>query len=305
MVQAFAFSLIGATFWGLSGTASEALFRLFDMNPVGLLGIRMTLSGGIMILIFRPKFPWEMKKLFLIYTATSVVLQLSYFETIFLSSAPTATFLQFMYFPIVVIIEVINGKLKAGLRISLGLLCAIAGITLLTVSIDGALRVSVATLVVGLICATSAAAYTLLSSPLVQKYGSRTIVSWSLTLGAVFTLPIGFPYIYKFFAVTSISDLPLVILLILFIVIFGTIGAFSLYSTGMRRISSSSASVAGSVEPVSASLSSSIFLGDTLGDAQYLGGFLIICSIIFSQLGISRQKPAGSRIRKFIKLRSK
>ncbi len=305
VVNAFILSLSGAALWGLSGTASDALFRIFGMNPLALLGARMTIAGGLMLLIFRPKFPWEMKFLFLLYTATSIILQFSYLETIYLSSAPTATFLQFMYFPMVVIYEVLRRKLKSGLRITLGLISAMAGITLLTVDFEGGLRISFAALVIGLICAASAAAYTILSSPLVQKYGSKTIVSWSFALGSIVAFPIGYGSLSRFLTSMPEDELIEAILLIIFVSIFGTLIAFTLYSQGMKHISSSSASVAGSLEPVSASLSSSIFLGEVLGPLQYVGGFLIICSIILSQLGISKQKKTGNKIRKFIKLRVK
>ncbi len=303
-LSAFLISLSGAAFWGLSGTMADVLFTDFSMNPLSVLALRMLISGIVMLIIFRPKFPKENFKLIVLYAILSVVLQLSYLETINLSNAATATFLQFLYFPIVVIYEIFRKKLILGKRIVTGMLCALSGIVLLTLDVNGSgLSVSPLAILIGMICATSAAVYTIISAPLVQRYGSIPLVSWGFFLGSLISFPIGLPSIMDFFGHLQTSSLPEVSFLIMFVAIFGTIIAFSLYSFGLNKISASSAAVAGTMEPISASLSSSIILGQFLSPFQYLGGALIILSMVFSQLGISRQKPRGNRVRRLIKIR--
>ncbi len=304
-VKPFLVSLSGSTLWGLSGTASSALFKIFGINPLALLSIRLIVSSVLMIALFRPKFPREDLKLFSAYVAVTFILQLSYLETIKLSNAPTATFLQFLYFPMVVLFELFMRRIRFSIPLLIGLALSLAGIVFLTVSISpySSLRISLGALVIGLICALSAAIYTILSAPLIRKYGSIPIVSWSFLFAAVISIPTGVVPIIQFSATLTLNSLPLAFFLILFVSVFGTLIAFTLYSYGMRKISASSAALSGTMEPVSASIGSSIFLNQYLGEFQYAGGLMIILSILLCQYGIARQKPSGNRIRRLIKIR--
>ncbi|MCI2412350.1 MAG: DMT family transporter [Cuniculiplasma sp.] len=304
-LKPFLISITGATLWGLSGTASSALFEVLGMNPLALLSIRLIVSSALMLVLFKPKFPGSDLKLFAIYVATTFILQLSYLETIDLSNAPTATFLQFLYFPMVVLFELIMRKIRFSLLLLAGLILSLTGIVFLTISInpDSTLRISLDALIVGLICALSAAIYTVISSPLVRKYGSISVVSWGFFFAALISIPTGIMPILNFVRTLNPGSIPLAIFLILFVSVVGTLVAFTLYSYGMRKISASSAALSGTMEPISASLGSSIFLDQYLGDFQYFGGFLIIISILLCQYSIIKQKPKGNRIRRLIKIR--
>ncbi len=304
-LKPFLVSITGSTLWGLSGTASSALFEVLGMNPFALLSIRLIISSILMLIIFRPKLPRSNLKLFALYVSTTFILQLSYLETINLSNAPTATFLQFLYFPMVVIFELTMRRIRFSFPLLVGLILSLTGIVFLTVSInpDSTLRISLAALIVGLICALSAAVYTVISSPLVRKYGSIAVVSWGFFFAALVSIPTGIEPIFNFAKSLSPGAIPLAIFLILFVSVVGTLLAFTLYSYGMRKISASSAALSGTMEPISASVGSSIFLNQYLGDFQYFGGFLIIISILLCQYGIVRQKLKGNRIRRLIKIR--
>lgn len=205
----------------------------------------------------------------------------------------------------VVLFELIMRKIRFSLLLLAGLILSLIGIVFLTISInpDSTLRISLDALIVGLICALSAAIYTVISSPLVRKYGSISVVSWGFFFAALISIPTGIMPILNFVRTLNPGSIPLAIFLILFVSVVGTLVAFTLYSYGMRKISASSAALSGTMEPISASLGSSIFLDQYLGDFQYFGGFLIIISILLCQYSIIKQKPKGNRIRRLIKIR--
>src|SRR3989475_11661873 len=47
-------TIIGAGFWGLSGTASQALFQTYQFPVIALVTIRTLVSGLILFIIVRP-----------------------------------------------------------------------------------------------------------------------------------------------------------------------------------------------------------------------------------------------------------
>ncbi len=70
---------------------------------------------------------------------------------------------------------------------------------------------------------------------------------------------------------------------ILFIGVFGTILPFGFYFVGVSRIRATHASITATMEPIIAAGMSFIFLGETLGGLQILGGVLAVASIILLQ----------------------
>jgi drug/metabolite transporter (DMT)-like permease len=71
---------------------------------------------------------------------------------------------------------------------------------------------------------------------------------------------------------------------ILFIGIFGTILPFGLYFEGIKRIQPTPASITATLEPISAGVIASIFLGEIMGPWQIFGGLIVIGSIILLPL---------------------
>jgi drug/metabolite transporter (DMT)-like permease len=50
-------TLVGAGFWGLSGTAAQALFQTYQFPVIALVTIRTLVSGLILFIIVRPSMP--------------------------------------------------------------------------------------------------------------------------------------------------------------------------------------------------------------------------------------------------------
>jgi drug/metabolite transporter (DMT)-like permease len=71
---------------------------------------------------------------------------------------------------------------------------------------------------------------------------------------------------------------------IFFIGFFGTIFPFGLYFEGIKRIRPTHASITATLEPISAGVIASIFLGEVMAFLQMIGGLMVMMSIVILQL---------------------
>jgi drug/metabolite transporter (DMT)-like permease len=134
----------------------------------------------------------------------------------------------------------------------------------------------------GMLAAVAFAIYSVLS-----EYGMRKYTPWSVLLyGMLFAS-----------LMWNVLHPPLEAMLhrysavqwgwIFFIGICGTVLPFGLYFEGIRRIRPTHASITATLEPISAGVVASIFLGEVMLPLQIIGGLIVIASIILLQLSKS------------------
>jgi drug/metabolite transporter (DMT)-like permease len=131
----------------------------------------------------------------------------------------------------------------------------------------------------GMLAAVSFAIYSVLSEYSMRKYTSWTVLLYGMLFAAL---------------VWNILHPPLEALLhryssvqwgwIFFIGIGGTIFPFGLYFEGIKRIRPTHASITATLEPISAGVIASIFLGEVMAFLQMIGGLIVMMSIIILQL---------------------
>src|SRR5271157_478876 len=107
-------------FWGLSGTAAQALFQNFHFPVLGLVSIRMLTAGSILLVITRPKIPEFSSSSLITLVMISVFglmgSQLTYLFAIQASNAATATLLQFTFLPMIAGYEALTGSIRWSMR---------------------------------------------------------------------------------------------------------------------------------------------------------------------------------------------
>jgi len=134
----------------------------------------------------------------------------------------------------------------------------------------------------GMLAAVAFAIYSVLS-----EYGMRKYTPWTVLLyGMLFAA-----------LIWNVLHPPLEAMLhrysavqwgwIFFIGICGTVLPFGLYFEGIRRIRPTHASITATLEPISAGVVASIFLGEVMLPLQIIGGLIVIASIILLQLSKS------------------
>jgi drug/metabolite transporter (DMT)-like permease len=84
---------------------------------------------------------------------------------------------------------------------------------------------------------------------------------------------------------------PALILAVVYIGVTPTVIGFLAWNAGVRRLGASGAMMFYNTLPLYGALLGSLFLGESIGPAHFLGGVLIIGGGIFAALGRSRERP--------------
>lgn len=277
-------TLVGAGFWGLSGTAAQALFQTYKFPVIGLVATRTLVSGLILLVIVRPTLPHRpfgsLLALSILGFAGS---QLAYLGAIQFSNAATATLLQFLFLPMVAGYEAVKGVLRWSVRWTASLLFAMIGTLFLVGGVPGwnfQLLVTPVGVLFGLLAAISGAYYTIASRSLVRVHGTWWVTTWGFVIGGLVTLPFGVLSLSNYQMPSTSYGLGGLIGLVVFVILFGTILAYGLYLAGLRRLSATEIGLASSSEPIVASVAAFALLGVILTTTQYLGGALIVMAVI-------------------------
>jgi len=208
--------------------------------------------------------------------------QITYLSAIQFSNAPTATLLQFLFLPMVACYEALTGSLRWSVRWTITLILAALGTVMLIGLFSRSGLVILVTplgLLFGLLSAVAAAYNAIASRKLVRTNGARWLTCWGFIIGGIVSLPFG-AYSLLSYSMPASSLLELQVTgLVAFVVVFGTLLAFNLYLSGLKRLSATEVGVATSIEPISAAAAAYFFLGVVLTPFQYVGGALLLIAV--------------------------
>jgi len=131
----------------------------------------------------------------------------------------------------------------------------------------------------GLLAAVSFAIYSVLS-----EYGMRKYTPWSVLLYGMLFAALMWNVLHPPLEAFRHRYSPDQWGWIFFIGTCGTIFPFGLYFEGIKRIRPTHASITATLEPISAGVIASIYLGEAMAPLQIIGGLIVIVSIIMLQL---------------------
>ncbi len=285
--------------WASSGAVSKALFNE-GMTPYDLVQIRVTFASlvfGVYLLIFsRPLLKISIKDLKWLFVHGALLMalvQISYFYAISKLQLMTALLLQYLS-PIIVAIfaaffwseKMTRLKLLAILLAFTGCYLAVGGYNLNNLTLNSA------GIIGGLVAALSYAAYCLLGEKLMSRYSPWTVVFYAFFFAAItwHVVHPPFKYVYEPYSLKQLMS-------ITYIVLVGTIGAFSLFFWGINYIRSTRAMITATLEPVSAGFIAWIFLGETLEPLQMLGAVFSVCAVVILQVGSEQDSLAPQLLR--------
>ena len=243
-------TIIGGICWGLSGTCGQFLFNHKGITSKWLVPVRLTTAGLIMLLYFigREKKAafriWKTKRDIvdiLVYGIAGMMLcQFTYFYTIELSNAGTATVIQYLAPAIIMVLVCLGDRRMPKIPEVLALVLAVLGIFLIATHGNvHQLAISKETLVVGLISAGTVVIYNLQPKRMLPIYSTPYILAWGMT-----------------------------------------IGGFSLYMQGVKMIGPGRASLYSCVEPIAATLLSAVWLKVPFAAIDLVGFACIIATIL-------------------------
>lgn len=276
-------TLIGGTLWGFSGTCGQFLMQTKGLTSNWLVPVRL-LTAGILLLficflkegmsIFDIwKKDWAEIGIFGVFGMS--MCQYTYFTAIGASNAGTATVLQYIG-PVLILVYLSLRYRKPPTLVELtAIFLAVLGTFFLaTHGKPGTMVLSRQALFWGLLSAVALVIYTVQPGRLLEEYGSAVVTGWGMLIGGVMLCVIFRPW-----AILVRID-GQVILGMAAVVILGTVVAFSCYMEGVRCVGPKKGSLYASVEPVSATVFSVIWMHARFGWMDF-AGFVCIVSTIF------------------------
>lgn len=286
--KGFASVIIGTMFWGLSGAVAQYLFTYLHVQPLWLVGVRL-LGAGLLLLLYTAirhgagVFSiWRNRHdaLLLIVFAVCGMMpsQLTYFMAVSYGNAATATVLQFLG-PLFIIIYLALASRQWPRRVDVvSIVVALVGTYLLvTHGRLTSLALAPAAVLWGVLAGVSQASYTLLPRKLLRRYDETQVVGWAMLIGGVPLWPVlgatGIPH-FGWLGVAAIA----------FIIVFGTLFAYLLYLRSLAYIPASTTGMLSAFEPLTATVTTVLFLGTKLAGAEIIGGVLILLTTVLQAL---------------------
>ena len=278
-------TLFGGLFWGFSGTCADFLFENYAVDTLWLACMRQLVSGGIFLVVIlltqRDKLFALLRNkrdmgILAVFAASGVLLnQLGYLMTIRLTNAGTATVLQCLQLIIIMVHACLTTHRAPRKRELAGVVLALVGTYLLATGGNPSnLAIPFEGLVVGLLAAVGASCMSIIPARLLREYGASVITGMGMLLSGIVTSAFVQPW----------ADMPALdgIGWAAFIVLaaVGSCLAYSLYMQGVRDIGSMRASLIGTIEPVSAAVTSALVLG-TVFTGTDIVGFAAIIVMVF------------------------
>ena len=274
-------AIMGALFWGLSGTSVQFLENAKHLNVEWLLEVRLLLAGLLTILLAYMqdgirifdifKNPKDFGKLLIFGLFGIALAQYSYFKAIAISGVGVATVLQYVA-PTLLIIYLFLRYFKKPtpaefccvLLVLTGTICIVSqgGLDISTINGDA--------LFWGLISAASICVYTLQPIELLKKYSTTSIVGVAMFICGILSLAM-----FQQIDSEAIWD-GMTWVGLFTIIILGTVVSFNAYIEGVRRIGAVQGSILSSLEPISAALFGWALLGN---EFTLVGIFGMICII--------------------------
>lgn len=277
--------LVGAISWGFSGACGQFLFSHYNINTAWLSCMRMLVTGVILTIAYIIR---ERKAAFDIFKSTrdffGIILfaifgvglcQYAYLEAIHYTNAGIATALQYLAPVMVLIISCVRRLRPPKFREIVAVLLAVGGTFLIATHGNiHQMSISKAGLKWGLLAAFGFCMYTLLPERMLKKWGSQPVVGYGMLIcGVVYSCIVKvwtIPVHLDFHGVLAVAAM----------VFIGTMMAFLLFLQGVHDIGPVRASMISSVEPVSATLFSVLWLGTVMTTMDLVGMACILVMVI-------------------------
>lgn len=291
--------ITGAIFWGIGGAVSKKLFEQYAIDINWLVTIRLLIAGFLLLSVqycgkdsSQITGVWKNRKTSLQLMIFGIIgmlaVQYTYMASINHGNAAVATLLQYLA-PVMIIIYLILRKHSVLTKRDLVTVCfaLIGSFFLLTNGSVYQLSVPIPSIVWGILSALALAFYTLYAVPLLKQFDSLVIVGWAMIIGGFALSFFHPPWQMDFKSLTLEAYLYLV-----FVIIFGTMIAFWFYIESLQSLSPKESSLLGSVEPLSAVLTTVIWLKEPFGLFQWIGTVCIIGMIFLLALN---KKPTSKK----------
>lgn len=276
--------LTAALFWGISGTVSQYMFQSLHISTEWLTTVRL-LSAGLLLIIIAYRQEgnrifdvWRQKADFfgiVIFGIFGMIgAQYTYLAAITYSNAATATVLQYLGPVLVTSYYIMIAKRLPTIKEITAIFFALFGTFLLVThgNIEN-LSISKEGFIWGILSAFGLALYTIQPIQLLRRWGALIVVGWGMVVGGLAFSFIHPPWMFEgeWYFSTNFA--------FLFVVVCGTVIAFYSYLESIKYLSASETSLLACAEPLSAAITTVLFLGVSFGWIDWMGTICILTTI--------------------------
>ena len=201
--------------------------------------------------------------------------QLFYLLAVRYTNAGTATVLQCLQLVLIMGYTCVVGRRLPRKRELAGLVLAFGGTFLIATGGDPTqLAIPPVGLAVGLLAALGAACMSIIPTGILPLYGSAIVTGSAMFISGI----VSSVFIQPWNNMPALDGVGLIALLVLIFV--GSCLAYALYMQGVKDIGSVRASLLGTVEPISATVTSALLLGTVFASTD-IAGFALIIAMVF------------------------
>ena len=290
----YCLAISGGVLWAVAGACGQALFRNNTVTAGWLVPIRLILAGLLFLLLARItpgpvlfavwKDPRAMGRLLVCAVFGVAASQYTFYGAIELANVAFSTVMCYICPIFILLYTILRERRRPRLYEAAGVVLVVVGVFACATHFDlTRLSVSPVALVMGLLCALSAAMNTLMPLPLNEKYGIFPIMGWGMLLGGgVMVL------MFRPWTIQPIVNAQLIGSMAV-IIIGGTVLAFSFYMRGIQLVGPVAAVVLSAAEPLTAVVLSVLVLKDSFTPSDYLGFCLILLTIPVISIGQQKE----------------
>lgn len=156
------------------------------------------------------------------------------------------------------------------------------------------ISISLTVVLIGILSGFCYALYSIFSKPLTKRYSALTITTYTFLYTSIFMLLTSdLPKKANLFRYTDVWICSLLLALV------ATFAAYVLYTTGLKYLEASKASILATIEPIVAVISGVLFLGDQLIGWQVLGiAFVLYSAVLVAGESANKSKTVTRSVDK-------
>ena len=279
-------TLVGGTFWGLNGTVSKWLMDTYAIDPLWLVCLRELTACWLFLAAAAAtaqgreqltgvlRSPRGLAQVLGVSLGAILFSQVAYLEAIDWTNSATATIMQSLGMVLVLVYVCVRMRRQPRRRELLGVALALVGTYLVaTGGNPGQLNLPPEGLAWGLGCAAAAACLSILPAAPMARWGNFTVNGLAFLVSGVLLSLWYRPWEHM----PALDGVAVAVLALC--VVVGTFGAYALYLQGVKDAGSMRASLLGTIEPVTATLATVVWLGTSFSPAEVAGFALIIVMV--------------------------
>jgi len=273
---------LAAVLWGSMGVLAKLAYG-FGILPPTLIALRHVVSFGTLffVLFLFARGLMRIRKsdliLFIVFGVFATAFQrLSFFYAVDLTT-PSVAALLFYTYPVFVTVtasSLLKEKITGG--VASAIVLTFFGVALVVKAYDlSALRANSFGILAGLFSSLLFVVYFFLGKRLRHGYANWTLTLYGDGIGALMLLPI------VFISAPTIVVFPTQLWLLIFVIAwFPSLLAYLLYSYSLKFVRASKGSILGVMEPLTAAVLSTVFIGERLETLQIVGMALALIGVV-------------------------